>query len=385
MERRDIMRIGMNAETMKQMNRMSALRRIATEGEVMRLTLAESLGLTRMSLTNVVNDLISNGYIEEKPAYGDHKVGRNPIPLSIAKTAPKSIGIWISRDHIAMAVCDMTLQVLYTGKIDLYRETEETIQQKLLALAEEAVPYSQPAMGIGIAMIGAIDPEAEELVHPKNFFGIERLNVKDILQDRFPLPVYVNNDMNCAALAESMYGRYRRYQNMLYIGLDNGVGAGIIHQGQLMQGGHVGIGEIGHMSIECTGERCACGNRGCLENYVSIPVLEKQFAQAGPRFKDHCALPENSAVMEGAAEYLVVAMVNLVNILHPDIILMGHQGSFIPKYLLTFMEEKVNFLRFTDAEKPLRVRHAHFGEIAPLLGGAALVYDAFFRKGKCTC
>jgi len=369
---------------MKRLNRLAALRKIATEGGTMRIALAKSLGLTKMSSTNVINDLLQSGYVTEGSTTGDHKVGRNPIPLTIADTAPKSIGIWISRDHVSLAVCDLTLKTLFTRELPLRDETEESIREKLVTLTAEALPYAQPALGIGIAMIGPIDAGTGELVNPKGFFHLRRLNVRAPLVSSFALPVLVNNDMNCAALAESMYGIYRNYQDLLYVGLDNGVGSGIISGGRLLQKGHVGVGEIGHMTIDYNGIRCACGNTGCLENYVSIPVLEKQFAQKNACFREHCALPENDAVMRQAARRLTEALISLVNILHPDIILMGHQASYIPVALLEAMEEQVNLLRFSNTDPPLRIRRAYFGEAAPMLGGAALVHQAFFQGESCS-
>ena len=193
--------------------------------------------------------------------------------------------------------------------------------------------------------------------------------------------------MNAAALAERLYGVGRRLDHFLYIGLSDGVGAGIISGGRLYRDHNGFVGEIGHSSICFDGPLCGCGNRGCLELYVSIPVICERLRASGAQspapedFEELAAQPAFAAIFRDAAEKLSVAMVNMANLLDPQGIVIGHEGAFLPAFCLRQMESAVNQRILAAGFQHLSVKRSTFGGDAPLLGSACCVFQELFRGG----
>jgi predicted NBD/HSP70 family sugar kinase len=101
---------------------------------------------------------------------------------------------------------------------------------------------------------------------------LKNIPLKEMVEKRFKLKTWLENDANAIALAEKQFGAYKKYKNLVYVTIGDGVGAGIIVNGSIFRGCNGGTGEFGHTSIDRNGIYCDCGNRGCLENYVSWPA-----------------------------------------------------------------------------------------------------------------
>ena len=382
-------RRGMNNTHLKNRNRGLVLQLIACEGPLPRVEIARRVGLTKMAVSNIVSELIAEGYVEEcGTAEASAAVGRSPTLLRIASGAPGAIGVYLSRDSLSVILADMTCRILLKHTVSLAGETRESLTQKLLAAVAQVRQASPiPLLGIGISTIGPLDAANRLMLKPLRFFGISHYPIAAILEESSGLPAYLENDMNAAALAERLYGVGRRLDHFLYIGLSDGVGAGIISGGRLYRDHNGFVGEIGHSSICFDGPLCGCGNRGCLELDVSIPVICERLHASGAQspapedFEELAAQPAFAAIFRDAAEKLSVAMVNMTNLLDPQGIVIGHEGAFLPAFCLRQMESAVNQRILAAGFQHLSVKRSSFGGDAPLLGSACCVFQELFRGG----
>ena len=366
---------GMNHLTLRNRNRGLVLSLIATSGELSRPDLVRLTGLTKMTITNIVSELMEQDLVEERRSEAA-TVGRSAALLDIAAGAPKAVGLYLSRESLSVILTDLRLRVLFYRSVPLSEETPESLGDKLCALAGEAVGQTDgPLLGIGISSIGPLDRDGRRLLSPPNFFDIGNFPLAERLEEQYALPVLVQNDMDAAALAEKLYGRGRWLDNFLYLGIANGIGAGIVIDGRLYTGSRGFSGEIGHLSIDLNGPLCSCGNRGCLETYVNMPVIRQRLAAAAKRDRvepaDLEALytdPACAAVFDDVADKLAVALTGAVNLLDPRCILIGHDGTWLPDGCLTRLETAVNRHILAGATRAVTARRSAFGSRAPLLG-----------------
>ena len=380
--------VGYNSNHMKSRNRGIALQLIAGE-KLSRAELTKRMGLSKMAITKIANELMEYGYVVEGSTEETAGAGRNPTQLEISPTAPIALGVYLSRNELSVMLGSLTLETLYRASLPLVDENADTLTEKLFALCDGATAFaaSLPCtgiLGIGVSAIGPVDPEGGRLLHPTNFFGISDYPIGRLLGERYGLPVFCDNDMNASAVCEKLYGVGRQTDHFIYFGITNGIGAGIISDGKLCRHGSVSCGEIGHMSIRFDGPRCTCGNRGCLEVYANMPViLRKLEVKIGQPVSpaDLPALAENprcEGVFSETLDYLCVALVNAANILDPGCIVIGHEGAFLPDSFLAALGERVNGGILSSGYQSVEVVRSTFGDRAPDLGSVSLVFEMLF-------
>ncbi|MBQ8110205.1 MAG: ROK family protein [Clostridia bacterium] len=186
-----------------------------------------------------------------------------------------AIGIDVGGTHIKLGLFDSAMQLLaeqsfLTDKDATALELMDFLALKARALAEKAGIRLEDVRGIGAAFPSSIDARKGLTLESSNIVALNDQPVRDMLQQRLNLPVYVDNDGNVAALAEHRYGAGRGYDNMIYATLATGIGGGLILNGQLYRGMHGMAGEIGHMFVsDSTGYPCGCGVIGCVHSICS--------------------------------------------------------------------------------------------------------------------
>lgn len=378
---------GVNRDQMKNRNRGLVLQLICTTESISRSDITKQVGLTKMAVTNIVGELIREGLIRETTVLGTAGVGRNPVLLDIAPSAPRLLGVYLSREEIAVVGTDLKLRRLYEQRLPLQRETAASLTDKLYALTEQAMETFDglPILGIGVSAIGPLDRQEGTLLQPTDFFEIREYPIGPLLKQRYNLPVFIDNDMNAAALAEKLFGRGKTMENFLYLGITRGIGAGIVTNGRLYQDSSGFAGEIGHTSICYNGPQCSCGNQGCLEVYATIPVILEALEKAIGRpvacgeFEELASCSACVPVFEEISDRLGVALVNAANLLDPQCILLGHQGVHWPQRYMDRLEKRVNTGILAHGHRFIRVLPAAFGVDAPLLGSVCTVCAELFE------
>ncbi len=150
----------------------------------------------------------------------------------------------------------------------LYAAIGEALEQANASLEQIA--------GIGIATPGPLDSRTGVIFSPPNLPGWDHVPLRDIFTEHYHIPIYVENDANTAGLGEYMFGAGRGCRDIVYMTLSTGIGGGVITNGQIMEGASGTAGELGHMTIDWHGERCKCGNIGCLEYIASGTAIARK-------------------------------------------------------------------------------------------------------------
>ncbi|MGH7197914.1 MAG: ROK family protein [Candidatus Omnitrophota bacterium] len=278
------------------------------------------------------------------------------------------------------------------GKAAFLRALKERTDR----LVREARRIHLKVTGVGVGAPGPIDVERGFVYFFPNIPGWKNTPLKSLLEQRFGLPVNVDNDANVMALAEFCFGAGRGAKNLIALTLGTGVGGGLIIGGRLFHGPRYSAAEIGHLVINEDGPRCACGSRGCVETYVGngyfvreikrrlrkgeksvlrkwskeeglelTPLLAAQAAKRGDAF--------SKKMWKEAGERLGTALAGLVNILNPERIILG--GGIAQSGLL-FGPVKATLRKkaFPIAARSVRVMPAKLGVDAGLIGAAALIF-----------
>lgn len=250
----------------------------------------------------------------------------------------------------------------------------------------------QAIAGIGLAVPGTLNIHKGLIHSSPNLPDLRDVNIKQLLQTEFLLPVYMNNDANVAALGEFYFGKGRGINHFIYVTISTGVGAGIIENGRLLLGKDGQAAEVGHMCINPDGPLCNCGNNGCIEAYISgtaivrrtIDLLKKSNEPSSLRelstisTKDIFAASKNNdklalQIIEETRKYLGVAIVNLLHIFNPQMIVFGGGVSQVGDYLF---KEAITYAK-TNAMYPMGEEISYYvtdlGDNIGLLGAAALV------------
>ena len=227
-------------------------------------------------------------------------------------------------------------------------------------------------MGIGVP--GPILYEKGIVIEPPNLPGWKRVNLKKVLEKEFKVPVHLDNDANCAALAEAYFGAGRKARHFIYITISTGIGGGIIIDRKLYRGAIGAAGEFGHMIIDPRGPKCGCGNFGCFEALASGTAIKKRAGMDAISVELAARQGDKKAikVIEKTAHYLAIGIANLVNIFNPEMVILGGGVSKMRELLLTPIRKEFKKYALTLPAKNVKIVRAKLGSESGVLGAVAL-------------
>ena len=380
-------RKGMNNDTLRSRNRGLVLKLLATEGPLSRVDLSRRTGLSKMSVSNIIAEFDELGYVEVHGELSVQGSGRNPIALRLSDAAPKLIGLFVFRDECAAILCDMRLNTLKESRAALNNDNAAQFADILFGLVDSVWPDAGTPLGIGVGSIGPLDLRNGMILDAPRFHGIHHVPIVRILKERYSLPVQLDGQYDCAALAEKYFGAAREYRDFIFLGVSTGIGSGIVSRGELLRSAAGYSSELGHMSIDWRGNPCVCGNRGCLETYAGLQVV-------APRLRRDCGRPDapfevfcREAERDGASaawpalnsmtRALASGLTNAVNLLDPQAIVIGHAGYYLPDQCLATLETEITRQRL--AKRPVKIVRSAFGAEAQVRGCACCLLDRVFK------
>src|SRR5579885_1299309 len=193
---------------------------------------------------------------------------------------PLVIGVDLGGTQIRTAVLQGAILRSRVSLLTGEDPTPDRIIPRIFQAVEQALEEANTTLnevsGIGIAAPGPLDNRTGVIFAPPNLPGWDHVPVKDLFQQRFNVPIFVENDANTAALGEYMFGAGRGSKEMVYMTISTGIGGGIISNGKILEGVSGTAAELGHMTIDWRGERCNCGNIGCLEAITSGTAIGRR-------------------------------------------------------------------------------------------------------------
>ncbi|WP_202080868.1 ROK family transcriptional regulator [Caldalkalibacillus salinus] len=346
-------------QLMKQMNKTLILDIIRTHGPISRAEIAKMTKLTPPTVTNLVKDLLSTGMVVEGERMNSTG-GRKAINLQINPTAYYVIGVNVGVSKVSVVVTDLMANVVVESSSALQHVSSDRIMDVVVETIRRCMQSSRVKadkfMGIGVGMHGLVNAEEGVAVFAPNF-GLRDVHVKEIIEQTFDIPTYLDNDVRAMALGESWFGHGQNVDNFIFINVGMGIGAGIVLQEEVYRGISESAGEIGHTTVVEDGPQCNCGNHGCLEVMAAGPAIAKRAVKAindgaqtrlTKRVNDQ--LDEITAkiiheeavdgdplcrqIIEDTGKYLGIGIANLINIFNPAKIIIGGGVSNAGQMLL---------------------------------------------------
>jgi glucokinase len=251
---------------------------------------------------------------------------------------------------------------------------EQVIKNIIKAIDTLARSKKSQVGCIGIGVPGPIDFKTGVVIDPPNLPGWKKVNLKKILQKRFKVPVQVDNDANCAALGEALFGAGKKAKDFLYITVSTGIGGGIIINRQIYRGVNGSAGEFGHMIIDPRGYKCGCGNRGDLEAMASGTSIKTRSGEDAMAIHIRAQQGDKKAlkVIEETGKYLGIGIANLVNIFNPEMVVVGGGLSNLGEMLLKPARQEFKKHALKLPAKSVKIVRAELRDKSGLYGAIAL-------------
>jgi len=380
-----------NRDLIRSINRSNLLNGIKTQGEVSRVALAHMTGLSAATVTTITGQLIQEGLVFEKTT-GDSTGGRPPIMLALNPRGGFVIGIKLMEGHAVGALTDLNATILSKDSIDLTDKQVETSVEILVTLVNRLIQVSgireNQLMGVGIGLAGVVD-FTHGIVRQNPFFGWRNIFLRDLLETRMRVPVYIDNDVNALTLSEKWFTKGLPEDNFIVITVGRGIGMGVMINGQIYRGKGGGAGELGHVTVDPNGPLCDCGKHGCLESFISENALvETARREVNPEINDMGDLLRRvKEGKPGAGEVLIRAgtllgrqMANLVNILDPKLIILSGEGIRMGEVFLSAIRAAFHDNVMPGLAEDTEIRINTWGDDIWALGAASLVIAEIFNS-----
>jgi predicted NBD/HSP70 family sugar kinase/biotin operon repressor len=347
-------------------NRALVLQTVYRVGQQSRADIARETGLTRVTVSDLVAELIAEGLVVETGQREDARPGKPATLLELDRTAFQIIGIDLSEYSIFRgAVLDLDGQIVHRAEVPLGGATGADATALVIELTESLVAQATlPILGLGVGSPGVVDLAGVVLSAPN--LGWLGEDLQGILSTRFGLPVVVANDANAAALAEHSFGDAD--SDMMLVKVGHGVGAGLLLDGTPMFGSRFAAGEIGHVVVGTDGGlECVCGKHGCLETWLATPRLEKAIA-ASPQAR--------AEILTEAGQRLGIALAPVVGALNLAEIVLSGPTELLDGPLALATIETLRSRTMAEFHGDLTLRMTTLGEDIVMRGAAVMVLSA---------
>jgi predicted NBD/HSP70 family sugar kinase len=367
---------------LKEANQARLIDALRFAGSMTQAELSRFTGLAPSTVSNIVRELTVSGLLRVSPTVSR---GRTAQAVRLARGAGLLVAADFGHRHLTVAVADLGYEILAERRVELgwdHRVRDgldrvDAITDELLAelgLGRELV------VGVGMGLPAPIDVRTGEVGAPSQLPGWVGVDAAALATERLGVPVRADNDANLGALAEDRWGAGRGAENVAYLKLSDGVGAGLVIRGELYQGAIGTAGEIGHATINEFGALCRCGNRGCLETLVGAPALLGQLAPMHGDGLTVAGMVElaqggdmpSRRVLEDAGHHVGVAVANLCNIFNPDRIVVGGELARAGGLLVEPMERAIKRRGIPSAAQAVEVVMAELGARSQLLGALVI-------------
>ncbi len=321
------------SNTIRDINRQIVLNYVRELGPISRADIARETAMQRSTVSLIVEQLRSDGMIEE--VSGESTGGRPPSLLSLRAANAVAIGIDLGTVKTVMATSDLAGRVLEQEDFATSPDVNVTIEN-IVACAQKLMTGNRGTLeGIGISLPGVVDHESGDLYVPH--FNWRNVPIAETLTRVTSLPVTIDNDANAAALAELWFGRpeIREIRDFILVLVETGVGTGVVFDGQVYRGEGGTAGEFGHMTIGSGAPvACAVGSRECWEAFASENAALARYRKLLPYAEgdisfalmlDHALQGEwaAQAALKETARYLGIGIANLIQGLAPEAVIVG--------------------------------------------------------------
>jgi len=376
---------------MRGINRTILLNAIRANEPISRAVLAHLSGLSPATVTAITGDLIDEDLVFEKET-GDSSGGRRPILLALNPRGGFVIGVKLMEDHAVGALTDLNAAVLFKDTIIFADGTVDAVISALVSLVNSLIYqggiHKKQLLGVGVGLAGVVD-SSSGMLRQSPFFGWKDTPLRDLLQSRLRVPIYIDNDVNTLTLGEKWLGAGIPVDNFVVITVGRGIGMGMVINGQIVRGKSGGAGELGHIVVDPNGPLCDCGKHGCLESFLSDRALLATARRVvGEDVRDIDDLvrratagsEEAKSVLAGAGELLGREIANLVNILDPKLIIISGEGVRMGELFFSALRSAVAKNVMPGLAKDSEILMAAWEDDVWARGAASVVIGELFNS-----
>ncbi|WP_296601355.1 ROK family transcriptional regulator [Nocardioides sp.] len=350
-------------EDARRHHRSLLLQQLFREGPASRADLARTSGLTRVTVSDLVGELVGEGLVEELGAPAEARVGKPPTLVGLAADSTHIVALDLSADdRMSGAVVNLAGQVQARHELPIDGAQGADAVELVHRLASELIAMTdRPVLGVGVGSPGVVDAAGTVIDAPNLAWTDTPLSTS--LAEALGLPVFVANDANTAVLGEHTFGQTGD-GGLLVLRVGIGVGAGLVLEGSLLHG-HLGAaGEIGHVTVDPDGDECACGRRGCLETILAAPRLRRRLAAPGA---------DRAAVLTEVGERLGATLAPVVGTLNIHELVLSGPTELLDGPLREAADRVIRERTMPVSSAGLAVRTSTLGDDVVLVGAAVLV------------
>ncbi|MEA2445924.1 MAG: hypothetical protein QOJ12_3216 [Thermoleophilales bacterium] len=376
-------------EALRRHNRLRVLDALRRRGGASRADVVRETGLSRTTVSSLVSTLLEEGVVVErsdrKQGAPSPNGGRPPTLLTLDPSSGGIIGIDFGHEDVRVAVADLSCTVLAEASrsLDVDHQARAALTaaaQMTRSLLRELGLSRDRIVGVGAAVSAPVRAGSGALASAAIFPGWVGVDVAAELGRRLRLPVAVGNDANLGALAEAMFGSGRGVENLVYVMLSAGVGAGLVLDGRLYEGDTGTAGELGHVVVAPDGLVCRCGNRGCLETVAGASAIVDALRHShGPDVTLDEVLRLAEAGDAGACRVIADAgravgraLAAVCSVLDPRLVVAGGEVAAAGDLLIDSIRDAIEYATTPSTGQAVSVVRGELGARAEVLGAVAL-------------
>ena len=366
-------------------NATTLLRLLLKQDSISRVELSRMTGLTKTTVSSIINEFIALDIVEESSTISTGNVGKAPIPLRIRTDAVYTIGVHLGRQKVKTVLMDARMNIISRKKGLSYEGLgpKGVLERLFLSIDDsmkDAEKHNIKVGAIGIGVPGPLDPQTGVVRHPPKFKGWKDVPLGEIVYERYKLPVWIENDANVGVLAEKWHGGGKDLKNFVYVLVNEGIGAGVVIDDELYQGAYDYVGEIGHTLFYDHGKF------RYLEDISGVDILIKKARSRGLNIKNikeiSNLLQKNDKVIKSIVKQLATwigaAVINIIHIIGPEAVFIGGKMAVLGDALVQPIREIVSQYLFGD--QVVDVRLSEILEDAVAIGAAIYTTTRWLEK-----
>jgi predicted NBD/HSP70 family sugar kinase len=368
------------SNTIRNINRQIVLNYVREREPISRAEIAKQTELQRSTVSAIVDSLVTEGFIKEI-GVGESSGGRKPTLLQLRKDQPVAVGVDITPTTTSVALANLAGEILEQQSFQTSPDSEKTFEQIIERLLKIKSKLKSDSVEIGVSVPGLVDA-ATGIVSYVPYFQWKHWNLKQKIERAAELPVVIDNDANAIALAELWFGGLEHtVKNFVSVLVAEGIGTGIIFDGQIYRGNQGAAGEFGHMVVGSKNKVvCSCGSTQCWEAFASNKATLARFNDLTDQKAENVeevfslALEQNTEALQIVNEttrFLALGIVNLIVGLSPEIIVISGKitriWSLIERQLLETVETNIR-----QKLPEIQIKASTLGEQPTLQGAISL-------------
>lgn len=371
---------------------------------ISRSELSEQSGFSRSKANMATAALIERGMLDETGPQASSG-GRRPETLLLSSDMGvlAAIDLGASSVDVALVAPDMTVLAHHAEAIEITEGPGvvlSRVKEILRDLRKRCNIRAEKVIGIGIGVPGPVEFDSGLLVAPPIMPGWEGFSIREYLRDEYAAPVFIDNDVNVMAMGE-LWRLHRKLPNFLVIKIGTGIGCGIVCNRMIYRGTNGSAGDVGHICVDPAGERCHCGNQGCVEIMAAGPAIARQGMEAAKAGKspqlaqvlaaNGVITPEDvgqasrggdvaaNAIIKLSGKLIGQMLASVVNFFNPSHIFIAGGISHIGPMFLASIRQSIYQRSLPLSTRHLEILYAPLGDRAGVIGCAAMAFQETMR------